>query len=545
MGVLPLGPKFHPGQQFRDYPTRDNPHPVFGDYQPFGHTGQDYPAPGGTPVYATEAGTVTFVGAGASLPGDDSHDGWVSRYYLTKWAAGNVVAIEHKARGGYVTLSYHLLGFAPGLKNFQEVKRGQLIGYVGETGRSTGNHLHLDVIPATYEWGNGMYGRVDPRPYLTDPWADTPANPDATPTEDAPGLRTKLTYLTQHDAPAFTRGADCLAVFGFTRPKVPVSDILHWWDDPAKRPTFTGTVRWFETQPRNGVSAHYVVEAGQVAVMVNETDASHANGHGAANAMTVTHECNPRANDADLEATAEHLANCWIGRGYTKPGLVELHSDYLQTACPGTYRDRLATIRKRAGELFDQKKNGVVDPGIGTGTVTPPATDSPTPPAAWDGEKLPGNGVHVATKGETVAGIATKYGRTVGQLVAWNRYITNPAYLTVGDRVRVSMPDKPAPDRVHVTKRGQGLGVIAILYGTTIPALVNRNRYIKNPGYLAVGDRVLIPQSNDVIVTAVRGDTPSAIANRYGTTLQVVLDLNPYIKDPTYLAVGDRVRISK
>lgn len=545
MGVTPLGPKFHATQQFRDYPTRNNPHPTFGDYQPFGHTGQDYPAPAGTPVYATEAGTVTFVGAGAALPGDDSHDGYVSRYYLTKWAAGNVVAIEHKPMGGYVTLTYHLLGFAPGLKNFQHVERGQLIGYVGSTGRSTGNHAHLDVIPTSYPWDNGMYGRVDPRPYLADSWAGTSAEPDAKPTQDAPGLRTKLTYLTQYDAPAHTKGADCLAVFGFARPKIPVSDVLHWWDDPAKRPTFPGTVTWFVNQPRNGVSAHYVVEAGQVAVLVNEADASHANGHGAANAMTVTHECNPRASEADLEDTAEHLANCWIGRGYTKPGLIELHSDYLQTACPGTYRDRLAQIRKRAAALFHQKRNGVVAPDVGTGTVTPPPTNSPTPPAAWDGDRLPDNGIHVAVKGDSVAGIAKKYGRTIGQIVAWNRYITNPAYLAAGDKVRVSMPDKPAPDRIHVTKRGQSLGIIALLYGTTVPALVNRNRFIKNPGYLAVGDRVYIPQSNDVIVTAVRGDSPSALAARYGTSLEVVLALNPYIKNPNYLAIGDRVRLSK
>jgi LysM repeat protein len=541
MGVSPLGPGFKLGQAFGSNPTRNNPHPTFGDYQPNGHTGHDYPAPTGTPVYATEDGVVTWVGPGASLPGDDSHEGWASRYYLEKWGAGNLVAIQHDALGGYVTLTYHLHGFAPGLKNFDRVKRGQLIGYVGSTGRSTGPHAHLDVIPSNpFNWTNGLYGRVDPTPYVSDPWPGEPSAPPSSGKE--PGLMTSLVYLTQHNATAYTPAAAVRAVFGVARPAMPVSDVLHWWDDPARRPTFEGTVRWFETQPRGGVSAHYVVEAGRVATMVNEADASHANGHGGANAMTVTHECNPRASQADFEAIAEHLANCWIGRGRTTPGLIELHSDYLATACPGTYRDRLAWIRTRSAELFSAKRRGV-EPSKPAPAPVPVPT--PLPPASWDGEKLPANGVHVAKPGDTVRGIAKRYGRTVGQLVAWNRYITNPAYLRVGDRVRVSMPEKPAADVVRVAVRGDSLKSIAALYGTTVPALVARNRYITNPNYLAVGDRVAIPQSNDAVHVAVKGDNPGKVAARYGTTLATVLDLNPYIKDPNYLAVGDRVRVSR
>lgn len=177
MGISPLGPGFPPGQTFGANPTRGLPsdHPLirqFGDYQPHGHSGQDYPAPTGTPVYATEDGTVTWAGPGSQLPGDDSRDGWASRYYLTKDATGNLVALEHQARGGYVTLSYHLDRVAPGLVPGMVVKRGQLIGYCGETGRSTGPHLHLDVIPTTYAWENGMYGRVNPAPYVSEPWPE-------------------------------------------------------------------------------------------------------------------------------------------------------------------------------------------------------------------------------------------------------------------------------------------------------------------------------------------------------------------------------------
>lgn len=540
MGVSPLGPRFAPGQRFGDNPTANLPptHDLirrFGNYQPLGHTGTDYPAATGTPVYATEDGVIMWAADGALLPGDDSGDGWASRYYLRKDFLGLGVVIEHGARGGYVTVNAHLSKFAAGLKPFDRVKRGQLIGYVGSTGASTGPHLHFEVIPTSYPWGNGHYGRVNPGPYIADPWpTDSKPEPVKTPTTSS-----RLQYIDDRaSVRAFTRGADCPAVFGFVRPALPVSDVVHWWDDPAKGPTFDGTRSWFKGQPVSGVSAHYVGEAGRVAHMVDESNASHANGHGAANAQTVTHEWNPRCSPEDLEALAEHLATIWVRRGRTTPGIVEMHRDYLATECPGRYVAHLPAVRKRAAELFAAKRSGA--------TVKPPPDQPVVGSSSGPGlAPLPVGGFHVAVKGDSVAGIAKRYGRTIGQLVAWNRYITNPSYLAVGDRVRVEPPAKPASDAVYVVKPGDSLGSIAARYGTTVPALVNRNRYITNPGYLAVGDRVSIPQSNDVVIIAKAGDTPGKLAARYGTDLGTVLALNPYIKNPNYLAVGDRVRLSR
>ncbi len=98
------------------------------------HSGTDLAAPCGTPVRAVKAGQVTTAGG--------------SKGY------GNRVVIDHG--GGLVTTYNHLTSYAavPGLV----VKQGQVIGYVGSTGLSTGCHLHFEVMV------KGAF--VDPAPYL-------------------------------------------------------------------------------------------------------------------------------------------------------------------------------------------------------------------------------------------------------------------------------------------------------------------------------------------------------------------------------------------
>ena len=92
-------------------------HPVLKKYRP--HHGVDYAAPMGTPVRAVADGTIT----------KKSYDK----------AAGNMLKIKHPGNlsSGYL----HLRGFAKGIKVGARVSQGQVIGYVGSTGRSTGPHL--------------------------------------------------------------------------------------------------------------------------------------------------------------------------------------------------------------------------------------------------------------------------------------------------------------------------------------------------------------------------------------------------------------------
>ena len=98
------------------------------------HQGLDIKTRAGVPVIAAADGTVVQVG---------------KKGYL-----GNTIEIVHEA-SGYKTLYAHLQGYAEGLKVNQEVVRGQIIGYVGNTGRSTGAHLHYGIYDMKKEqWRN-------------------------------------------------------------------------------------------------------------------------------------------------------------------------------------------------------------------------------------------------------------------------------------------------------------------------------------------------------------------------------------------------------
>ena len=87
------------------------------------HSGIDFAAAVGTPVFAT--------GDGEVVSAERNH-----------WGYGNMLTIDHGY--GYKTNYAHLSKFA--VKKGQKVKRGQVVGYVGNTGKSTGSHLHYEVL---------------------------------------------------------------------------------------------------------------------------------------------------------------------------------------------------------------------------------------------------------------------------------------------------------------------------------------------------------------------------------------------------------------
>lgn len=95
-------------------------HPVLGVWRE--HKGVDYSAPHGTAVKATSDGTVEFAG---------QQNGY-----------GNFIVLRHGEK--YTTGYGHLSGFASGLKPGNKVRQGEIIGFVGSTGWSTGPHLHYE-----------------------------------------------------------------------------------------------------------------------------------------------------------------------------------------------------------------------------------------------------------------------------------------------------------------------------------------------------------------------------------------------------------------
>ena len=105
-----------------------------------GHEGIDLGCPVGTPVCAAHGGQVAVL--------------WAPTSY------GTYVQISNES---VMTIYAHL---SRALRDGEMVEAGDLIGYSGNTGRSTGPHLHFGACPLLRDWGNGFKGWIDPEPLL-------------------------------------------------------------------------------------------------------------------------------------------------------------------------------------------------------------------------------------------------------------------------------------------------------------------------------------------------------------------------------------------
>jgi len=97
-------------------------HPILG-YNKM-HRGTDFAAPSGTPIMASGSGTVT----------------------RARWCGGGGNCVKIKHNSTYETIYAHMKSFAKGIREGRKVRQGQIIGYVGSTGMSTGPHLHYEVL---------------------------------------------------------------------------------------------------------------------------------------------------------------------------------------------------------------------------------------------------------------------------------------------------------------------------------------------------------------------------------------------------------------
>ena len=88
------------------------------------HKGTDFAAPEGTPIMASGSGTVI----------------------AARWCGGGGNCVKIKHNSTYTTVYAHMKSFGKGIKVGKKVRQGQIIGYVGSTGMSTGPHLHYEVI---------------------------------------------------------------------------------------------------------------------------------------------------------------------------------------------------------------------------------------------------------------------------------------------------------------------------------------------------------------------------------------------------------------
>lgn len=147
-------------------------------------------------------------------------------------------------------------------------------------------------------------------------------------------------YLTNYNANAYMIGRMSNGV-QYSVDKI----IIHHWG--AEGQTFEGVCAWFGS-PSCQTSAHYVVEGGRLACLVNLSDTAYHAGDWGANLTSIGIEARPEMSDADLETVCELVAYLYKVYGELP---IYGHKDFSSTACPGKYYSKLSYIHDRALEL--------------------------------------------------------------------------------------------------------------------------------------------------------------------------------------------------
>jgi murein DD-endopeptidase MepM/ murein hydrolase activator NlpD len=144
-------------QTFGENPTKNLPWnswliQTFGNYQPDGHSGEDYACDFGTPVRAVTSGTVLHIGWMGGTYADNPW--WIAPNF-----AGYCAVIDH---GAFIGIYGHCQDGSAKVTKGQRVTEGQVFILSGNTGGSTGPHLHFEILPDGYILQSSFYGRIDP-----------------------------------------------------------------------------------------------------------------------------------------------------------------------------------------------------------------------------------------------------------------------------------------------------------------------------------------------------------------------------------------------
>lgn len=146
-------------QTFGENPTKNLPWnswliQTFGNYQPDGHSGEDYACDVGTPVRAVTSGTVLHIGWMGGTYADNPW--WIAPNF-----AGYCAVIDH---GAFIGIYGHCQDGSAKVRKGDRVAEGQVFILSGNTGGSTGPHLHFEILPDGYILQSAFYGRIDPEP---------------------------------------------------------------------------------------------------------------------------------------------------------------------------------------------------------------------------------------------------------------------------------------------------------------------------------------------------------------------------------------------
>ena len=211
--------------------------------------------------------------------------------------------------------------------------------------------------------------------------------------------------------------------------------------------------------------------------------------------------------------------------------------------------DTLRKIADRCGTTVAALR--LANPEIGWGSLIYPGQVLLLPGSILgsDGGYL----IYIVARGDTLRSLAARFGSTVESILASNPSITNPNVIYEGQRLTIysAGPGNPPPTQpppppggIYYAQRGDTLRKIAARFGTTVDAILRSNPQITNPNIIYVGQAITLPGSSSAQThTVQRGETLRIIANRYGTTVNAILALNPNITNPNLIYVGQRIRV--
>ena len=206
--------------------------------------------------------------------------------------------------------------------------------------------------------------------------------------------------------------------------------------------------------------------------------------------------------------------------------------------------DTLLKIANRCGTTVAALK--LANPQIGSGNLIYPGQSLMLPGAILGSDG--GYFIYIVARGDSLKGLAVRFGTTVEALLAANPAITNPNVIYEGQQVKVydpqnTPPPPPPPSgQAYYVQRGDTLRKIASKFSTTVDAILRVNPQISNPNVIYVGQAITIPAGVATYVVQ-RGDTLRIIANKYGTTVENLLRLNPNIKNANLIYVGQVINV--
>jgi len=210
--------------------------------------------------------------------------------------------------------------------------------------------------------------------------------------------------------------------------------------------------------------------------------------------------------------------------------------------------DTLRKIADRCGTTVSAIRRA--NPEIGSGNLIYPGQVLLLPGTILgsDGGYL----IYIVMRGDTLKSLANRFGSTVDSILASNPQIKNPNVIYEGQRLTIyaSGPGNPPPNNpppppaggTYYAVKGDTLRKIAARFGTTVDVLLKLNPQISNPNVIYVGQAIAVPSASSTYVVQ-RGDTLRIIANKFGTTVNGLLALNPNIKNANLIYAGQVINV--